>query len=204
MSSNAEFSSGKISLKRLMSMTDVVYALGMVLIIHWLPAPSESKATGGVWLLDLFLEHSENLVGVLIGLVFIVLYWIRSNHLLNHLDRTNGIHITFSIVQIFFILMLLYVVRVSVEIEPASARAGESLTLLLTGLCASAGWRYACKHGLVNPSITPEQMKKTYIEAHAEPVVALVTLPLAFVDALAWNLAWLVYIPIAGFMRSRL
>jgi hypothetical protein len=47
-------------------------------------------------------------------------------------------------------------------------------------------------------------MKKTYIEAHAEPAVALITLPLAFVDALVWNLAWLLYIPIAMIMRSRL
>lgn len=204
MTSKTKFSRGELALKRLMSMTDAVYALGMVLIIHWLPAPSESHATGGIWLMELFWEHSENLVGVLVGLVFLVLYWIRSNHLLNHLDRTNGIHITFSVTQVFFVLMLLYVIRVSVEIEPSSARFGESLTLLLTGLCGAAGWNYACKRGLVNPEIKPEQMKKTYIEAYAEPVAALVTLPLAFVDALFWNLGWLVYIPIAGIMRSRL
>jgi len=204
MSSKLEFKSDERALKRLMTLTDVVYAIGLVLVIQWLPVPSESKRSGAVWLLELFAEHGENLAGVLVGLVFLILYWIRSNQLLNHLERTNGIHITFAITQVFFVLMLLYVVRVSGEIAPASARAGESLALLLTGLCGSAGWRYASKRGLVRPGITSEQMKKTYIEAHAEPAVALITLPLAFVDALVWNLAWLLYIPVAMIMRSRL
>ena len=194
---------GNIALKRLIGFTDAVYALGMVLIIHWMPGPSESEAAGSVWLLDLFREYSQNLLAVFIGLVFLILYWIRSNHLLNCLERTNGVHIVFSLAQVFFILMLLYVVRVSVEVEPASARAAESLALALTGLCGAAGWRYACNRGLVSRGTTREQMKKTYIEAYAEPTAALITLPLAFVDALLWNLAWLVYIPIAGIVRSR-
>jgi hypothetical protein len=31
----------------------------------------------------------------------------------------------------------------------------------------------------------------------------LVTLPFAYVGELAWNLAWLAYIPIAAFLRRR-
>ncbi len=190
-------------LRRLMTFTDCVYALGVVLIIQWLPMPSESHATGTIWLRELFLEYSQNLLAVLIGMVFIVLYWIRSNHLLNHLTRSNGVHVTFCLAQVFFILMLLYIVRVSGEIEPASARAGESIALLLTGLFGALGWRYAANKGLAQSGITKENIQKIYIEAYAEPLTALVTLPLAFVGELVWNLAWLAYIPIARIVRSR-
>jgi len=41
------------------------------------------------------------------------------------------------------------------------------------------------------------------IEAFAEPLAALVTLPFAYVGELAWNLAWFAYIPIAAFLRRR-
>ena len=85
----------------------------------------------------------------------------------------------------------------------ASARAGESTVLILTGLCGAAGWRYASKKGLVRPDATTEQMQKIYIEAYAEPLAALLTLPLAFVGELVWNLAWLAYIPIARMVRAR-
>jgi uncharacterized membrane protein len=191
------------ALLRLCTFTDSVYALGIVLIIGWLPMPSESTASGGIWLFDLFREYAQNLVAMLIGLVFVVLYWIRSNHLLNHLDRTNGAHVAFSVVQVFFILMLLYIVRVSGEIEPASARAGESIVLILTGLFGAAGWRYASNHDLVRADATKEQMQKTYLEAYAEPATALLTLPLAFVGELVWNLAWLAYIPISRLVRAK-
>jgi uncharacterized membrane protein len=190
-------------LHRLMTFTDCLYALGLVLIIQWLPMPGESSATGGIWLLDLFAEFSQNLIAVFIGVVFIVLYWIRSNHLLNHLERSNGVHVAFSMAQVFFILMLLYVVRVSGEIEPASARAGESAVLILTGLFGALGWRYAANKSLVRSDVSDEDRKKIYIEAYAEPLAALVTLPFAFVGELVWNLAWLAYIPIARFVRAR-
>lgn len=190
-------------MRRLMTFTDCLYALGVVLIIQWLPLPSESHATGGIWLLDLFAEYSQNLLAVFIGVVFIVLYWIRSNHLLNELQRSNGVHVAFCMAQVFFILMLLYIVRVSGEIEPASARAGESIVLILTGLFGALGWRYAGTKGLVRKGVSKEDMQKIYIEAYAEPLAALVTLPFAFVGELVWNLAWLAYIPIARFVRAR-
>ncbi len=41
------------------------------------------------------------------------------------------------------------------------------------------------------------------IEGFAEPLAALVTLPFAFLGELAWNLAWLAYIPSAAFLRRR-
>jgi uncharacterized membrane protein len=192
-----------LELRRLMTFTDCVYAFCLVLIIQWLPLPSESSATDGIWLFDLFREYSQNMLAVLIGLIFIVLYWIRSNHLLNHLVRSNGVHVAFCVAQVFFIVMLLYIVRVSGEIEPASARAGESTVLILTGLFGAAGWRYASKKGLVRPDATPEEMRKVYIEAYAEPLAALLTLPLAFVGEFVWNLAWLAYIPIARMVRAR-
>ena len=41
-------------LQRLGTLTDVVYAVALVLIISWLPLPEESRATGAVWILDLW------------------------------------------------------------------------------------------------------------------------------------------------------
>jgi hypothetical protein len=40
-------------LERLATLTDVVYAVALVLIIQWMPPPEESHSTGAVWLVDL-------------------------------------------------------------------------------------------------------------------------------------------------------
>jgi len=193
----------RAQLTRLATFTDVVYAVALVLIIQWLPLPEESHSGGAVWLFALWAEYADNIIGVVIGLVFTIIYWLRSNTLMTALDRTDGVHTGLSIASVFFLLLLLYVVRVSAEVAAPSRRAGESLAVALIGIAAGTGWWWARRKGLVREGISKDEMVGVQIEAFAEPVAALVTLPFAFVGELAWNLSWLAYLPIAAFLRRR-
>jgi uncharacterized membrane protein len=203
MADHAYKATAKSQLERLATLTDVVYAVALVLIISWLPLPEESHSGGAVWLLDLWAEYSQNIIAVVIGLVFSIMYWIRSNTLMTALDRTDGVHTGFSIASVFFLLLLLYIVRVSAEVAAPSRRAGESIAVALIGIAAGAAWWWARRKKLVREGISKEEMLGVQIEAFAEPMAALVTLPFAYVGELAWNLAWFAYIPIAAFLRRR-
>jgi len=190
-------------LERLGTLTDVVYGVALVLIIQWLPLPEESHSGGVVWLLDLWAEYAGNIVSVIIGLVFTIIYWLRSNTLMAALDRTDGVHTGLSIASLFFFLLLVYVVRVSAEVAAPSRRAGESVAVALIGIAAGAAWWWARRRSLVREGISQKEMLGVQIEAFAEPLTALVTLPFAYVGELSWNLAWFVYIPIAALLRRR-
>jgi uncharacterized membrane protein len=203
MVDSSHVSTARSQLQRLGTLTDVVYAVALVLVISWLPLPEESHSTGAVWLLDLWAEYSQNIIAVVIGLVFSIMYWIRSNTLMTALDRTDGVHTGLSIASVFFLLLLLYIVRVSSEVAAPSRRAGESVAVALIGIAAGAAWWWARRKGLVREGISQEEMLGVQIEAFAEPMAALVTLPFAYVGELAWNLAWFAYIPIAAFLRKR-
>ena len=188
-------------LDRLARLTDVVYAVALVIVIQWLPLPLESHAEGEIWIADLFVEYPQNLIAVLIGLVFVIIYWIRSNTLLTALDRTDGIHTALSIASVFFLLLLLYVVRVSAEVVGPSRRFGESVTVALIGIAAGAAWWRARSKDLVREETTREDRLSVQIEAFAEPLTALLTCPFAFFGELAWNLSWLLYIPVAWMLK---
>lgn len=190
-------------LVRLGTLTDVVYAVGLVLIVSWLPLPEESHATGSIWIAELWAEYSTNIVAVIIGLVFSIMYWLRSNTLMTAMDRTDGIHTGLTIASVFFLLLLLYVVRVSEQVAAPSRRAGESIAVALIGIAAGAAWWYARRKGLVRKGISKDEMFAVQIEAFAEPLSALVTLPFAYVGEVAWNLAWFAYIPIAALLKKR-
>ena len=196
-------STARSQLERLATLTDVVYAVALVLIIQWLPLPEESHSGGVVWLVDLWAEYAANIVSVIIGLVFTIIYWLRSNTLMTALDRTDGAHTGLSIASVFFLLLLLYMVRVSAEVAAPSRRAGESVAVALIGIAAGAAWWWARRKGLVREGISNEEMLGVQLEAFAEPLTALVTLPFAYVGELAWNLAWFAYIPIAAFLKRR-
>jgi hypothetical protein len=112
-------------------------------------------------------------------------------------------HTGTAIASVFFLLLLLYVVRVSEQVAAPSRRAGESVTVALIGLAAGAAWWHARRKGLVRKGISAKERLAVQIEAFAEPAAALVTLPFAFVGEIAWNLAWFAYIPIATVLRRR-
>ena len=190
-------------LERLGTLTDVVYGVALVLIISWLPLPEDSQATGAVWIFDLWAENSQNIIAVVIGLVFSIMYWIRSNTLMTALDRTDGVHTGLSIASVFFLLLLLYVVRVSAEVAAPSRRAGESIAVALIGIAAGAAWWWARRRSLVREGTSQKEMLGVQLEAFTEPLTALVTLPFAYVGEIAWNLAWFAYIPIAAFLKRR-
>jgi uncharacterized membrane protein len=190
-------------LVRLATLTDVVYAVALVMVVTWLPLPEESHADGAVLLRELWGEYSANLIGVTIGLIFTIIYWLRSNTLMTALDRTDGVHTGLSIASVFFLLLLLYMVRVSAEVAAPSRRAGESVAVALIGITAGAAWWWARRKNLVRKGMTKKEMLDVQIEAFAEPLTALVTLPFAYIGDLSWNLSWLAYIPIAGFLRRR-
>jgi hypothetical protein len=123
--------------------------------------------------------------------------------MLTALDRTDAVHTGLSILSVFFLLLLLYVVRVSEQVAAPSRRAGESIAVALIGIAAGAAWWWARRKGLVREGISKEEMLSVQIEAFTEPLTALVTVPFASVGEIAWNLAWFAYIPIAAFLKRR-
>lgn len=191
-------------LRRLETLTDCAYAVSLVLIIQWLPLPSES-ATGGVRVLlsQLFAEYAGNLVSIGIALAFVIIYWLRSNSRTALLERTDTTHTSLSILSVFFLLFLLYVVRIGAEVEGVSSRAGESFAVAMIGLPLAVGWWHAERKGLIRQGLSDEEKMGEFVESFTEPVTALITLPFAFVDELYWNLAWLSYIPVSFLLKRR-
>jgi hypothetical protein len=154
-------------------------------------------------MIDLFAEFSGNLVAALIGLVFIVMYWLRGNQLSAHLEGTDKTHTTFSIASLAAVLLLLYVVRVSAEVEAPARRSGESIAVFLIGAMGAAAWVHARREGLVREGVSRSEASKVQLEAFTEPIVALITLPFAYVGEVSWNLAWLAYIPVSAILKRR-
>ena len=195
---------GHTQLKRLETLTDCVYALSLILIVQWLPLPSESTVAGGkVLLVDLFAEYAGNLVSIGVALAFVIIYWLRSNSRTALLERTDTLHTSLSIASVFFLLFLLYIVRIGAEVAGVSSRAGESIAVAMIGLPMAVGWWHAERKGLIRHGLSNEEKMGEFVESFTEPVTALITLPFAYVDELYWNLAWLAYIPVSFLLKRR-
>ncbi len=194
---------GRRHLRRLEVLIDVVFALLIWDIVSTLPYPQGDQLS--LSSLGEFLIGNLDLGIILIGIVIVLNYWALNNALCGDLDATNGTHATLCILQLFCLLFYSYSVGMGVQFEgEALSLALQSLTLLLAGVFGLAAWAYAVRDGRLLAGYTTEQEASALlIRSLAEPMTALITLPVAFVSAGLWELAWLLYIPLAWYLRRR-
>ena len=195
---------GVRQLQRLCTLTDVVYAITIWRIFVLIPRPGVNDA-GWSSFGEYFRSEWLALLVLLVGLIFTIVYWIQSNTLSSGLARTDTKHTVLSIVQIFSVLLFLYSLRMGIEVGDAlGARAFESLAAANVGLWGALAWRYASKNRrLLRDDVTDLQAKQIAVRITGEPLTAAVTVPVAFVGPIVWELSWFAYPVIAGIVRRR-
>ena len=191
-------------LRRLETLIDVVFAIVIWRAFMLIPRPGEG---GWNWdsITDMLASNILTLIIVMIGVVVAIVYWLQNNALFGNLDRTDGLHTALSILQIFFLLLFLYSIRVGATLEASSGtRVFESCTAALVGIASALGWSYAIKNRrLISAQLTDEEARDLQIKILAEPITALITLPCAFIGPWIWEASWLSYPLIAFLLRRR-
>jgi uncharacterized membrane protein len=189
-------------LRRLESLIDTVFAIVIVVIVLDLPAPDESIAFD---LANFVAFRVNSLLLAMLGIIVVLVYWFQSNLLLGNLDRTDGAHGALSLLQIFFVLVYLLSVSLGISVgnEEPLILAVQSIAAALVGFAAAAAWWYASyKRRLLMPDIGDDEVSALRLRVLAEPLTACLTLGLAFVSAMAWEIGWLAYPLIAAMLRK--
>jgi uncharacterized membrane protein len=193
-----------LQLQRLARMVDVVYAIIIWRVFMLLPRPTSEQLS---W------EHigaflSANLGGfllIIIGIIVTIIYWIQNNVLFGNLQSTDSRHTILSILQLFFLLIFLLSLRLGIELGASTGtRALESVTAAMVGILGGWGWAYAIKnHRLLLPDVTEQYAYRLRDRILAEPITAIITVPLAFVGPILWEISWLSYPMVVWLVRRR-
>jgi uncharacterized membrane protein len=191
-------------LRRLQTLMDVVFAVLIIRIFTLLPHLTDVKS-GNVDPLVIFTEGGEKFIMFIIGFILITIYWFQNNKTSGNLVSTDGKHTVLSILQLFFLLLYLYSVRLDMETHSdVLALFMQSVTLALTGFAGVAAWVYATKHTeLVSEAVGPEEANELKISILSEPLAATFTIPFAFIGPGIWNLSWLSVIVFGIFLKRR-
>lgn len=202
----AELERQERQLSRLEMLMDVMFALMLYRILAPLPMPSPEEDWS--WAFGDFLPFMQEaggpIVMAIIGVILIVVYWLQSNKLLGNLVRTNGNHVAFCIGQLVFLIFYAYAMSIAEDFDSPTTRAMQSLALAGVGFCGFFGFRYAAKNRrLLSDTLADDEADALKISVLPEPVAALITIPLAFVGPWAWEIGWLVMLPIGSWLRRR-
>ena len=182
----------KRQLGRLQTLIDVVFGLLIIRLFMLLPHLTNPDS-GNFDPLVIFTETGENFVMFFIGFVLIAIYWYQNNKTTGNLISTDVKHTTLSIVQLMFLLLYFYSVRLDMETQSdVLALFMQSVTLALAGFTGVVAWIYATKHSdLVSEAVTPLDVNEIRLSILAEPLAATLTIPFAFISPGVWNLSWL-------------
>lgn len=185
-----------LQLSRLERLADVVYAIVLWRLFMLIPKPVSAD---GVWhsFSEYLAENGFTLIIVVIGVIFVIIYWLQSNMLLGNLEKSDGKHTTFTIIQLFALLLFLMSLNMGVVLgNSAFTRVLESSTAALTGLSGAFAWRYGIKNRrLIQPDVNDFDARKILDNVLAEPLTALITIPFAFAGPWLWEASWLLLIP---------
>lgn len=180
-------------LRRLTVLIDATFAVALVLVVQWMP-----ELKGGI-----STANADEAWAVVVGVLYICLYWLRNNALVNALERTDGLHTVLSIFSLVGILLVLYAVHLTDNVGAAYHRAAESAASVSVGVAGGAAWAWACRRSLTLPGLTREQRRDNQAEALVEPLAAAVSVPFAFVGELPWVIALLSFLPIGALIKHR-
>ncbi len=189
---SADLSPAKRHLRRLETLIDSVYAVVIVLLVTQLPNPLDAKGEYES-IRQFFFEHGEELIGPVVGLVFLISYWMQNNALYGYLVATDRKHASLAIAQLLFVLIYLYSADLHLAFpESRVVLAIQSGTLVLIGAAALWGFNYAVSSGrLLRDGVSQAELRSARMMILPEPLAALFTLPFAALGGTIWNLAWL-------------
>ena len=195
---------GALQLKRLRTLTDVVFAIVLWRCFFMLPRPDAAMLSIEEFRAYLA-ENGLALVSIVVGVLLTIIYWVQNNSLSADLERTDFRHTALSIFQIFFLLAFLQSLRLGVDVGASpGTRLYESFTAALVGISGGWAWSYAIKNRrLLLDDVTDEEARATSHTILAEPITALFTIPFAFIGPGLWELAWLSYPVVVRILRRR-
>ncbi len=183
---------GGAQLLRLQRLADVFYAIVIFQLFLMIPTPD---TTGKTWesVADYLSDHGVDITVSLIGVVVAIVYWLQSNQLLGVLRKTDAVHTAYLIFQLFFLLVLLYSMKLGIEIESSSSGtwAFESAAATAVGICALLAHARARRRGLLRADVPETEAKRLAIRYRAEPITTSISFPFAFVpgaEVLGFNL----------------
>ncbi len=185
----------ELHLRRLWNFSDGVFAVSIVILVAALPS-REMTGFEGDSPLAFLVDRANDISFVLIGMLLVIVYWMQSNRLLEHLKATDTKHSLLVLLQVCLLLFYLYIVSLAVDFpDSVEVLAMQSLGAALIGLVAAVAWYYASDNRrLLRDDVDDQTVDGIRKATWAEPMTALVTLPCAWLGPDIWGLSWLSYL----------
>jgi uncharacterized membrane protein len=190
-------------IRHLARLSDSIFAFAMALMVAGFDFPEAKELTNAE--INSFLMGQLKPLGTyVITFVLVAVYWIAHSQQVSYYKRTDETHLWIGVVY----LMCLFLIPLSNDLlmsfpDNLMVKVWFSINICLIGILSFASWMYATyNHRLVDVSLGKGVIWSTGVKALIEPVFALVSIGVAFLNQDLWDYIWLL-IPVGYFLVER-
>lgn len=170
------------STRRILALTDGVYAIAMTILILGFDAPRipvESGAFAGA-----LVRMSPRFLDFAISFFLLAFFWIVHHRQFEHIDRADGTLMWINIIGLMFVVTIPFSTTVYAAFRPLTAAAllfeGNMLAL---GLVQYLLWTYVTAgHRLVDKDLSRRHIAATRLAILTVPIASLLAMIVAFVS----------------------
>ncbi len=181
---------------RLTIFTDGVMAISITLLVLDIRVPEGAGEMTSAELFDALLDLWPGYLTYILSFLVIGTFWRSHFEKFRWLRGVNGGLIRLNIMFLLTIGIVPFVTDV------LSDNGGEVATILYAAVMALSAallvalWGYAWRAGLIDPQLPPDVIRGRLIRGTMTPLVFLLSIPVALVDAQIAKLVWLLLIPL--------
>jgi uncharacterized membrane protein len=190
------------ALDRVINFSDGVFAIAITLLVLNFKLPHVGGRSVNRKLLDALGHDTGLLFGFAISFFVIARYWMSHHRLSVLLRRVDTQFIVLNLVFLAFIVFIPFPAEVlGTYSATTTAVVFYAGTMVLTGTLSGTTWEYALRRGLDDGRASVEARREALLRSAMLVAVFLASIPVAFADAGAAQLRWLLLLVQRPFAR---
>jgi len=194
----------KIPLERVQILIDVIYAGAMTIMVLSIDLPDPGLEWTDKAIMQFLAKQADSFWLFLTTLVLIAVYWLKHLEHFVYLKSTCLAHLWLQLFYIGFLVILPFTHNFDAHFpDHIAVQIIYGFNIFFIGAFSYFSWIYATKkHRLVDPNLDFKTIKQIRGEALVEPVVSLVAIAAAFINADLYRSAFIL-IPIIFVIQKK-
>ncbi len=177
---------GELPLARVESFSDSVFAFAMTLLVLGLVVPKLSEVHSDAQLLSQLGRQWPTFVAYLVSFLFIGQVWLQHHRLLGYLARADHWAVWLNAALLLDVVSISFVTGL---LGTYAGHPGQTAAAVIYGITWAVGglffnglWWYARRAGLVDPALTPADLRKISVRWGSGPILYTVCTLLVLVQ----------------------
>jgi uncharacterized membrane protein len=182
-----------ISLRRLQTLTDCVFALALILLVVFIEKPPAGMKPTEASIKRYLFGQLDTIAAYVITFMNIAFYWFFNHNQSKHFRRSDNVHVWLTLAALMLVGLLPYSNALTVAFgQSLLVQLFYSAIIFAVGLILCIDWLYATrKDRLVERALGQGTVEELIVECLVQPVAAILSFGGALIGTFWWQLPFI-------------